>query len=67
MMLFWEYKEVKLMQLNGLQTPSSPSSQTSFSPSSDAHPERKNQPVALISVAVRSKYAQDLFHTTLRQ
>jgi hypothetical protein len=39
MMLFWEYKVVKLMQLNGLQTPSSPSSQTSFSPSSDAHPE----------------------------
>jgi len=67
MIPFWEYKEVKLMQLNGLQTPSSPSSQTSFSPSSDAHPERKNQPVALISVAVRSKYAQGSFRTTLRQ
>ena len=67
MMLFWEHKEVKLTQLNGLQTPSSPSSQTSFSPSSDAHPERKKQPVALISVAVRSKYAQGSFRTTLRQ
>jgi hypothetical protein len=51
MIPFWEYKEVKLMQLNGLQTPSSPSSQTSFSPSSDAHPERKIKSVALISVA----------------
>jgi len=55
------------MQLNGLQTPSSPSSQTSFSPSSDAHPERKNQPLALISVAARFKYEQDSFRTTLRQ
>ena len=65
-MLFWEYKEAKLMQLNGLQSPSSPSSQTSFSPSSDAHPERNKQPVALISVAARSGYAQDPFRTTLR-
>jgi hypothetical protein len=51
MIPFWEYKEVKLMQLNGLQTPSSPSSQTSFSPSSDAHPERKIKSGAFISVA----------------
>ena len=67
MVLFWEYIVVKLMQFNGLQIHSPPSPQASFSPSSDAHPERKFQPVALISVAGRSKYAQDLFRTMLRQ
>jgi len=49
MVPFWKYELVKLMQLNGLQAPSSPSSQTSFSPSSDNQPESKNQPVELIS------------------
>ena len=55
MVPFWKYGVVKLMQLNGLQAPSSPSSQTSFSPSSDNHSDSKNQPVGLISVPARSK------------
>ena len=58
---------VKLIQLNGLPTPPSTFSQTSFSPSSDAYLENKIQPVGLISVVARSKYANASFRTTRRQ